>query len=87
MEKPFIKYHGLIDGELRFTVKDSESGLKYFRGEVDGKFVLFTYDIKDKIARYKVDKKKYRPGSGYAIKFYVIDNCGNKREYSGMFTL
>ena len=87
MEKPFIKYHGLIEGELRFTVKDSESGLKYFRGEVDGEFVLFTYDIKDKIARYKVDKKKYHPGNRHTVKFFVIDNCGNKREYSGVFTI
>lgn len=84
LEKPYIKYHGLIDGELRFTVKDIDSGLRYFRGEIDGEFVLFTYDIKDKIARYKINRQKYTPGKNYSVTFIAIDNCGNKREYKGV---
>ena len=84
LEKPYIKYHGLIDGELRFTVKDIDSGLRYFRGEIDGEFVLFTYDIKDKIARYKINRQKYTSGKNYSVTFIAIDNCGNKREYKGV---
>ena len=86
IEKPCIKYHGLINGELRFTVKDVESGLRYFRGEIDGEFVLFTYDIKDKIARYKINTQKYPSGKIYSVTFIAIDNCGNTREYKGVLS-
>ena len=85
LTKPFLKYHGVIERELRFTVKDEESGLRYFKGEIDGQFVLFTYDIKDKIARYKIDENKFKPSERHKIKFYAIDNCGNKKEYIGSF--
>lgn len=81
--KPYIKYHGVVDGEIRFTVKDDESGLKYFKGEVDGEFVVFTYDMKDKIARYKIDTKKFEQGSIHTLKFEAIDNCGNEKLYHG----
>ncbi|MBR5532487.1 MAG: M23 family metallopeptidase [Bacteroidales bacterium] len=80
LTNPYLKYHGVADGEIRITVKDSESGLKYFIGEIDGQFVLFTYDIKDKIARYKIDKEKFKQGVIHTIKFVAIDNCGNKNE-------
>ena len=81
--KPYIKYHGVVDGEIRFTVKDDESGLKYFKGEVDGEFVVFTYDMKDKIARCKIDTKKIEQGTIHTLKFEAIDNCGNEKLYLG----
>ena len=80
MTNPYLKYHGVADGEIRITVKDSESGLKYFIGEIDGQFLLFTYEIKYKIARYKIDKEKFKQGVIHTIKFVAIDNCGNKNE-------
>ena len=86
MKAPTVKYHGVVAGEVRITVKDMESGIKYFRGEIDGEFVLFTYDIKDKIARYKIDPKRYTKGHQYEIKFHVVDNCGNKKESKFRFT-
>ena len=46
LKAPTVKYHGVVAGEVRITVKDMESGIKYFRGEIEGKFVLFTYEIK-----------------------------------------
>lgn len=86
LKTPTVKYHGVVAGEVRITVKDMESGIKYFRGEIEGKFVLFTYDIKDKIARYKIDTKRYTKGGQYEIKFHVVDNCGNKKESKFRFT-
>lgn len=83
--KPYIKYHGVVDGEIRLTVKDDESGIKHFSGEINGEWELFTYDVKDKIARYKIDTKKYIKGRQYEIKFYAIDNCGNKKEVKYKF--
>lgn len=81
--KPILKYYGVVAGELRIMVKDEESGLKYFRGEIDGEFVLFTYDMKDKIARYKIDTQKYPQGIPHSIEFEAYDNCGNKKSYKG----
>ena len=83
LNKPSIKYLGVSNGEVQIKITEKESGIKYFAGYIDGEFVLFTYDIKDKIARYKIDKSKIKSGVPHKLKFEVIDNCGNTSLYTG----
>ena len=83
LNKPTIKYLGISNGEIQFKITEKESGIKYFSGYINGEFVLFTYDIKDKIARYKIDRTKIKSDVSHNIKFEVIDNCGNTSIYTG----
>jgi hypothetical protein len=83
LNKPIVKYLGVSNGEIQFKIIERESGIKYFAGYINGEFVLLTYDIKDKIARYKIDRTKIESGISHKIKFEVIDNCGNTTIYTG----
>lgn len=78
---PVICPLGASGGELKFKVTDCDSGLKYFRGEIDGKFALFQSDCKDNIARYAIDYDLFKRGVRHRVKFTAVDNCGNERVY------
>lgn len=80
---PTIELLGVSNGELKLKVVDEVSGLKYFRGEINDEFVIFTIDIKDKIARYRIDKSKFPVGVTHKLKFEAKDNCKNISYYIG----
>lgn len=78
---PVITPLATLKGELRFKVVDKESGVKFFRGEIDGKFVVFSSDCKDNIARYRIDESLFSRGKRHHVKFTAIDNCLNESCY------
>ncbi|MEG1574443.1 MAG: M23 family metallopeptidase [Bacteroidales bacterium] len=81
---PMVRSLGVSGGELKFVVTDYDSGIKYFKGEIDGKFVLFQLDCKDNIARYSIDHNLFKRGIKHRVKFTALDNCGNQRIYDSV---
>ncbi len=71
--------------QLNFTVTDDLSGIKYYKGTIDGKWALFGYDPKKKNIYYKFDKHRLVPKKNHTLTLTVIDRVGNKAIFSGSF--
>lgn len=78
---PVITPLAVSGGEVRFKVVDKDTGVKFFRGEIDGKFVIFQSDCKDNIARYRIDSTLFPRGKRHHVKFMAVDNCQNENRY------
>ena len=50
--KPNIKYDEINENMIRFKISDELSGIKEYRGEIDGKWVLMEYDFKTEFLHY-----------------------------------
>ena len=73
-------------GKVSFIVSDNLSGVKTYRGEIDGKFALFELDGKTGRLSFKMDGKRFTKGKRHAVSLLVTDACGNEAEYKGNFT-
>ena len=70
--------------KLEFKISDDLSGIKNYRGEIDGKWVLFEYDAKSKLLTYTFDKERMTFGKSHLIKLVVTDNKENEAEYKAI---
>lgn len=71
------------DGQIiRFALTDDRSGVKSYRGYIDGRFVLFKGNEKSAmvICRLK-DTPIEKTGKRRHLKLVVIDNCENKASF------
>ena len=66
-------------GHVRYRISDNLSGVKSWKGEIDGEFALFEFDEKVGYISYKIDKKRVKRNKNHTMKMTVIDNCGNER--------
>ncbi|MEG1585617.1 MAG: M23 family metallopeptidase [Bacteroidales bacterium] len=66
-------------GQIRYRMSDGQSGIKSWRGEVDGQFALFEYDGKSSIIVYKIDSQKIGKGKKHTLSVTLTDNCGNEK--------
>lgn len=73
-------------GLVKIKLTDDKSGLKSFRGTIDGKFVLFEHDMKSSTYTYKIDTKRIEKGRKHELKFSAEDYCGNRSEIKKTFT-
>lgn len=71
--------------EIKLKVTDDLSGISSFKGTVDGKFALFTHDVKSPIYTYKFDASKIGTGKTHKLVFTAIDECGNTTIYTTDF--
>ncbi len=69
---------------IRFRITDNLSGINTYRGTIDGKWVLFTYDKKKKMLTYEFDKPL--PPGKHELKMVVTDNTNNSRTWLINFT-
>ena len=65
---------------------DTKSDISSFRGEIDGKFVLFTHDVKSKLYYYNFDDERLTKGQKHTFTFAVADKVENKSVYKYEFT-
>ena len=63
---------------ISFKITDNLSGIKSYRGTLDGEFILFEYDAKTNSLFYIYDSKKVGTQN---LKLVVVDSAGNKAEY------
>jgi len=71
---------------IKVVIEDKESGIKSYRGEINGKWILMDYDYKTKLLKYEIDFTQLKKGNHF-LKISVIDNVGNKKTYNAEFTL
>lgn len=69
---------------IKIRLSDNFSGIESFRGEIDGKFVLFTHDVKSSVYTYKFDDRVTQ-GQSHQFVFKATDRCGNMSEYKTEF--
>ena len=67
---------------IRIRLTDNKSGIASFRGEINGRFVLFTHDSKSSVYTYNFDESRLPKGEKLTLVFTAIDDAGNKSEYS-----
>lgn len=65
---------------------DAKSDISSFRGEIDGKFALFTHDVKSKLYYYSFDDERLTKGQKHTLTFTVVDKVENKSVYKYEFT-
>lgn len=66
-------------GRIRYRMSDGQSGIKNWRGEVDGNFALFEYDGKSNVISYRIDSQKIGKGKKHTLSVILTDNCGNEK--------
>ena len=69
---------------LKVKISDKESGIKSFRGEIDGKWILMEYDVTTGILTYNFKDISYAEAK-HNLKIVVIDNVGNPNTLEATF--
>lgn len=67
--------------EIRFLIRDDLSGIDEYRGSLDGQWILFEYDAKNDLLRYKFDPERVEKGREHTLLLKVSDRKGNESEY------
>jgi len=65
-------------------ISDDLSGIKSYRGEIDGKWVLLEYSPKHSSLTYDFSDKKFTTAK-HLLKVIVIDNVGNTNTIEATF--
>lgn len=63
--------------KLEFKILDNFSGINSYRGEVDGKWILFEYDYKSSSLTCPLAKTLKSNSKEHNLKLIVSDGCGN----------
>jgi len=89
--KPKIKPINTQEGKwmtksnfLYMKISDKGSGIKKYRGTINGKWVLMEYDAKKKLLSYNFADKAHESGEN-KFKLIVIDNVGNNSIFEMTF--
>lgn len=70
---------------LRFKITDNLAGVETFRGTIDGKWVLFEYDLKNNLISYTFDKERFQFNKNHSLKLEVTDYKDNTSSYKVNF--
>lgn len=69
---------------ITLQLSDSLSGIKTYRGEIDGAFALFEMNSKG-VVTYRFDRERLARGR-HTLKLTATDACGNRSVYTHTFT-
>lgn len=69
---------------LKLKVSDDLSGIKSYRGEIDGEWILLEYSPKHGTLTYDFSDKKFTTAK-HQLKVIVIDNVGNTNTIEATF--
>jgi len=90
-DKPQIKPINTQEGKwmsksnfLHIKITDKGSGIKKYRGSINGKWVLMEYDSKKNLLSYNFSDKVHVSGEN-KFKLIVIDNVGNNSIFEMTF--
>ena len=73
--KPNIEYEDIQDNSIQFQISDELSGIKKYRGEIDGHWILMEYDFKTKLLKY--DFQQPPKQKKQMLNLSVSDYAGN----------
>ena len=71
--------------KVSFRITDNFSGIRSYRGEIDGKWALFEYDAKNNLIEYYFDPSRIQPNTNHRLKLTVIDGKENRSVYETSF--
>lgn len=71
--------------QIRFRIDDDLSGIKSYRGTIDGKWVLFEYDAKNRLIGYTFDNERMEFNKNHQLKLVVRDQKNNTSVYEASF--
>ena len=69
---------------LKVKIYDKKSGIKSYRGEIDGQWILMEYDPKKNILIYDFNDKKFA-GTTHTLKVIVKDYVNNSTTFTRTF--
>jgi len=69
---------------IRIKISDDFSGIKSYRGTINGEWVLFEYEPKRKELTYQFSDKIFN-STKHELRLEVEDNTGNKAIYETSF--
>ena len=69
---------------LKVKIEDDLSGIKSYEGKINGKWVLFEYEPKNKNLTYNFNDLKFKSGK-QNLKLKVTDNVGNQSIFQTTF--
>ncbi len=72
------------NNKLQFIITDDLSGIKNYRGEIDGEWILFEYDAKSKLLTYIFDKDRMTFEKNHLLRLVVTDKKENSSEYKAL---
>jgi hypothetical protein len=65
-------------GKIVYKVKEKQTGIKSYRGTIDGKYALFGWNIMNDHIVYEIDPKRVKKGGKHLVEMTVTDECGNE---------
>lgn len=71
--------------KISFKIRDDLSGIHSYRGELDGKWILFEYDAKNHLIEYYFDAARIQTGKKHHLKLTVDDAKENTTTYEANF--
>jgi len=90
-ESPKISSIGFKNGDwltkyktLKLKIYDKGSGIKSYRGTIDGKWIRMAYDPKRNVLTYDFSDKTLE-GTLHKLKVVVIDNVNNSTTFTSTF--
>ena len=69
------------NGRIRIKLSDDKSGIRTFRGTIDGEFVLFKHDSKSSIYTYTFNRERLGELPIKDFRFVATDGVGNETIY------
>lgn len=69
---------------LKIRIKDDLSGIKSYRGEIDGKWILLEWNLKKGYLIYDFNDLKLQ-GTKHRLKIVVTDNANNTKTFNATF--
>lgn len=70
---------------ISIRLTDDKSGIGFYKGEIDGRYALFTHDIKSDYYYYDFDDTRLTKNQKHTLKFLAKDKAGNTDIYSVEF--
>ena len=67
------------NGKVVYSLRDGETGIRSYRGTIDGKYALFgRRNITNSRWECILDPKYVKKGGSHTVEMTVTDNCGNQ---------
>lgn len=76
--EPVAKANWAKNGQIVYKIKEEETGIKSYRGTIDGKYALFYLRIINDRLVCDLDPRRIKKGITHTIEVTVIDECGNQ---------
>lgn len=72
-------------GTISYKISDAQTGIKTYKGKIDGKFALFGYSAKTGRLTCRIDPKRIRKSGRHTLELTVTDRCGNQQIIKELF--